>query len=468
MLFTKLVTYFSLLCLAAASVGFLLWIIFSALRPATPKESGRSKDSNAVVQVLVLGDIGRSPRMTYHALSIARLAGRVDLVGYLDTPPHPDILRNPNIQIHALPPPPVRPRHIPFLLFGPWKAVNQLYHLSWVLNYRLQPAQWLLVQNPPSIPTLFVASVTCYLRKTRLMIDWHNYGWTILAGNRGSRHPLVSLARAYECFFGRFGHVNLTVTEAMGRELRRAPYRVESPILTLHDRPADIFRPVNSRSERLAILARIFPGHPLVPLILDGSARLIVSSTSWTPDEDFSLLLDALVRYASDGSVGKGEKQPPVLVVITGKGPQKDMYMEQIEVLRKSGALQDITVETSFLSFPDYAGLLASADLGICLHKSSSGVDLPMKIVDMFGAGLPVAAYSGYESFAELVKEGENGRGFETAAELAEILAHLLSERGRRELETLKAGAVNEGSRRWDSEWDAIVAPILGLHGRVQ
>jgi beta-1,4-mannosyltransferase len=34
------------------------------------------------VQIVVLGDIGRSPRMQYHALSIAKYGGKVFLIGY--------------------------------------------------------------------------------------------------------------------------------------------------------------------------------------------------------------------------------------------------------------------------------------------------------------------------------------------------------------------------------------------------
>jgi beta-1,4-mannosyltransferase len=34
------------------------------------------------VQVLVLGDVGRSPRMQYHAISLAKKGVAVDLIGY--------------------------------------------------------------------------------------------------------------------------------------------------------------------------------------------------------------------------------------------------------------------------------------------------------------------------------------------------------------------------------------------------
>ncbi|CAI4215686.1 unnamed protein product [Parascedosporium putredinis] len=130
--------------------------------------------------------------------------------------------------------------------------------------------------------------------------------------------------------------------------------------------------------------------------------------------------------------------------------------------LKAGGHLPNVDILTAWLSTRDYATLLAAADLGVCLHRSSSGVDLPMKIVDMFGAGLPVTAYSAYESFSELVKEGENGCGFETPDDLSVILRRLLSSSST-ELEKLRQGAVREGSRRWDDEWDPVIGRTLGL-----
>lgn len=56
-----------------------LAIILLLLRPT--RHIGSSKQVS--VQVLVLGDIARSPRMRYHATSIAEHGGRVELIGFL-------------------------------------------------------------------------------------------------------------------------------------------------------------------------------------------------------------------------------------------------------------------------------------------------------------------------------------------------------------------------------------------------
>ncbi|KLU87070.1 chitobiosyldiphosphodolichol beta-mannosyltransferase, partial [Magnaporthiopsis poae ATCC 64411] len=393
--------FFVLIC-AVASCVVLILLLPSRYRPSPP--TGPGSKTNVSVQVLVLGDIGRSPRMQYHAMSIAKHGGRVDLIGYQETTPHPALLGHHKVKIHSLDLPPrvLRSKSIPFIISGPLKVIWQVFTLVHVLGYEAPPAQWLLIQNPPSIPTLAIAAIIAKCRNTRLLIDWHNYGWTILSGTRGARHPFVLVSKLYECIFGRAGSANLTVTHAMARQLRAAPYRIKSPIVTMHDRPPDIFQPINNPTTRLEVLSRVLESRELAASIVDGHMRLLVSSTSWTPDEDFNLLLSALVQYANDTQRDQSGSPPPtpVVAVITGKGPQKAMYEDKIAKMTADGLVPGVTIRTAFLSYEDYAALLASADLGVCLHMSSSGVDLPMKVVDMFGAGLPVVAYSGYESFS--------------------------------------------------------------------
>lgn len=51
------------------------------LLPSQYKPTPNSKPKHTV-QILVLGDIGRSPRMQYHALSIAKNGGQVVIIGY--------------------------------------------------------------------------------------------------------------------------------------------------------------------------------------------------------------------------------------------------------------------------------------------------------------------------------------------------------------------------------------------------
>jgi beta-1,4-mannosyltransferase len=50
---------------------------------------------------------------------------------------------------------------------------------------------------------------------SKIIIDWHNLGYTILALKLGADHPLVRLARKFEATFGRTAYAHLFVTEAM-------------------------------------------------------------------------------------------------------------------------------------------------------------------------------------------------------------------------------------------------------------
>ena len=67
---------------------------------------------------------------------------------------------------------------------------------------------------------------------------------------------------------------------------------------------------------------------------------------------------------------------PDLICIITGKGPEKEHYCQVI----RQRSWSRVTVITPWLEPEDYPKVLASADLGVSLHASSSGVDLPMKV----------------------------------------------------------------------------------------
>jgi len=121
--------------------------------------------------------------------------------------------------------------------------------------------------------------------------------------------------------------------------------------------------------------------------------------------------------------------------------------------------LHRFCVLTTWLAAEDYPVLLSCADLGICLHVSTSGLDLPMKVLDYFGSGVPVCAVN-YKCIDELVKHGKNGMVFSDSPSLAGQLSGLL--RGfpnSKPLPELRAGVV--GGMRWEENWLKNALPVV-------
>ena len=77
-------TLISLAFYASTAITFLLILLPSQYEPgrASDSKQNESSEPETRIQILVLGDIGRSPRMQYHALSVAKHGGQVDIIGY--------------------------------------------------------------------------------------------------------------------------------------------------------------------------------------------------------------------------------------------------------------------------------------------------------------------------------------------------------------------------------------------------
>ena len=119
-------------------------------------------------------------------------------------------------------------------------------------------------------------------------------------------------------------------------------------------------------------------------------------------------------------------------------------------------------VNNRWLEHVDYPLLLGAADLGVCLHTSSSGLDLPMKVVDMFGCGLPVCAAE-FNCIAELVVDEQNGLVFESEMQLSEMLQSLLRNfpQEQTKLLTLRRGVMEFQKTCWEDNWRECAKPVI-------
>ncbi|KAH3666608.1 hypothetical protein WICMUC_005592 [Wickerhamomyces mucosus] len=392
--------------------------------------------------IIVLGDLNHSPRMNYHAKSFIKKGYSVDLCGYLEDDSKSDLAgHDDNLIIHQLS---IinNSFNLPFIIFAILKVLSQVFGLFKLL-WDLRGAHYILLQNPPSVPILAISIFYKYIFGSKLIIDWHNLNYTILSIKLGPNHPLVKICKFYEQYLSKFADLNLTVTKAMKKYLVKDFQLLDEKIIVLYDKANNSFNP-----ETPDTFHKLVTKYPDTFKNIQKNEIIVVTSTSFTPDEDFNILLDALQKYDIK------PKLPALRVIVTGKGPLKSEFLHKV----KQSEFKNISIHSVWLSFEDYPKILSIAHLGVSLHTSSSGLDLPMKIVDMFGCGIPVISLN-FPSIGELVDDGINGLIVNSSYELFETLSEIVID--DKKLSILKSNALIKSRERWDENWNSNLGKIL-------
>ena len=110
-----------------------------------------------------------------------------------------------------------------------------------------------------------------------------------------------------------------------------------------------------------------WPQHPSNDLLTLRSDRpaLVITSTSWTPDEDFDLLLHALQVYEKRAKQLRETRHnaglPKVLMIVTGKGPLRYMYMEKVANLQMEEQWEFVRCISLWVEAADYPLLLGGS-----------------------------------------------------------------------------------------------------------
>jgi beta-1,4-mannosyltransferase len=415
--------------------------------------------------------------MQYHAASLAAAGCDIDLIGLEGSPTVPAVSSHPRIRTHRLPDRAFAGRSKGGVRRFVWgsalRALGQAVRLFATLM-RIPRPDLILAQNPPAVPTLSIAWLAARVRGSRFVIDWHNLSHTIAAVKVGEHHRAVKAVSRSERRWARRADGHLAVSKELAEWLARH-YRVSPTVV--YDRPPAAFGPPSSASAS-ALWDTLAAEHQL------GAARppIVVCPTSWSPDEDFDLLLEALERAerqlvktpqaggdkpfstaAAPGAKVEARSIPELVIFLTGRGPLRETF-EQRAARRHFKA---IAVKTAWLEPSDYPTLIGMADLGLCLHQSSSGLDLPMKLAELRGAGVPVATYDYAPVLGEVMTTGREGVTFRDPGELANLLV-VVATRAVAEspLSQARQWLTLNPPERWDAQWDATARNVLLAQGR--
>ncbi len=389
--------------------------------------------------------------MQYHAEALAANGVDVALVGFEGTSLPRAIADQPRITVHRIVPSTWRRRRglagVAYATVAIVDAARLGFRL-WRTLRKLPRPDLVLVQNPPAFPTLVVTWFSLRRKGVRFVIDWHNLGFTLLQLRLGRWHPAVRLGRWFERRDARRVEANLCVSRGLAAFLETR-FGVRHAHV-LYDRPASAFVPIDRADRerfRQALFARLG--------VRGGVVGFVVCPTSWTEDEDFDVVIDAVLRLEERirgwEAAGLGRRFPDLVILVTGDGARRAEFERRFAGL----PARRIQLRTRWLEPEDYPRVVGSADLGLCLHRSSSGLDIPMKVADLFGAGVPVCALDYGACLAERVRHGDNGLLFSKSAQLADVLFDLFETYPADQalLDRLRAGARKSARPTWEEGW---------------
>ena len=386
--------------------------------------------------VVVLSDLGHNPRMQRHARAWAGMAD-VDLIGLHGTPLEPGIEGTPRLSIHRLKDGHAADRSRKsvsrFVFASAFRALGHAFSACRSLM-RLPRPDVILVGNPPAVPALGICWLVARLRGARLVIDWQDLSHRRAAAQLGESHRLVrSIARS-EKRWARRAQAHVAASQALADWLRRE-YRVQAAVV--YDRP------MRSTPARASSPAAI--GEPGVPLC--------VCPTNWGADEDFDLLLEALER--TDRSLSKGSQAGRLSVLLTGSGE----FRAAFETRLSRRQFTHISVRVAEV---DLRAAIASADIGLCLHQSASGLDLPIVLSDLRAAGVPACVYDYAPVLTEVLTNGKEGVRFGEPGELMTLLVAVATRDASSEspLARSRAWLAANPADTWEDEWSKAMAVI--------
>jgi beta-1,4-mannosyltransferase len=320
----------------------------------------------------------------YQAASLSKLdnVDRVTLVGYEGEKCIDPVIASTKITVQRFSVPAFESFRRISLLHAILRGLAMVYALFATL-WAVLPYDVILIQNPPCLPALFVAYLFSICFRNKIVIDWHNLGFKMFEEKLGPKHVLVRLSKWLERRICQVAVAHVCVSQAMSVWLLEN-FVIKATVF--YYTPANIY---NRTRPDILTLHRLFVNlgftdtslFPFINLKKGGSAELptdeidtiqteqhgstgnfewrqddfcplIISSTSWTPDEDFNLFLEALLLLNNkiEEVARKNAKcTDRVLVAITGKGPMKEQFLETIRQLEEQEKLTRVCIRTVWL-----------------------------------------------------------------------------------------------------------------------